>query len=345
MVRSAAAVLAFLVVPVVALAQQAPGTHNVVDGDTLWDLAQRYYGDPFEWRRIWEANRDRIQDPNLIYPGQVLTIPGLDAPPAPEPEPEPVGPEAGPAPETPPHPSEIRTIFYRDSAGTSGVVSAGRLDYVAVPRDLVYAAPRLYRGSGDPPHLGVVDGEAGGRNPTGTLRAYDRVHVTTTEPVRVGDRFQIFRVARWIPDVGRVVAPTGIVEVANLVPDGFVGDHTHEYGLIQPGQWVGPLPSYSLEVGQHPEPVEDGPVAMIMGFESEAVLQTEGDVVFLDVGVRDGIRIGDEFSLYNRVDPLDREAVLQVVGVQDEVSAARIVNLTDAVFEPGLVVRLTKKMR
>jgi len=53
------------------------GTHTVVDDDTLWDLAQRYYQNPFEWRVIYEANRDSIADPNLIYPNEVFIIPGL----------------------------------------------------------------------------------------------------------------------------------------------------------------------------------------------------------------------------------------------------------------------------
>ncbi|MEE2900605.1 MAG: LysM peptidoglycan-binding domain-containing protein [Gemmatimonadota bacterium] len=76
MVRSAAAILAVLILPEIALAQQAQGDHTVVNGDTLWDLAQQYYGDPFDWRRIWTANQANIADPNLIVPGQVLVIPG-----------------------------------------------------------------------------------------------------------------------------------------------------------------------------------------------------------------------------------------------------------------------------
>ena len=69
MVRSAAMILAALIILGIALAQQAQGNHTVVGGDTLWDLAQRYCGDPFDWRRIWEANRAGIGDPNLIQPG------------------------------------------------------------------------------------------------------------------------------------------------------------------------------------------------------------------------------------------------------------------------------------
>jgi nucleoid-associated protein YgaU len=55
----------------------APGdrTHTVRPGDTLSRLARQYYQDAGDWRRIYEANRDRIRNPDLIYPGQVLIIP------------------------------------------------------------------------------------------------------------------------------------------------------------------------------------------------------------------------------------------------------------------------------
>jgi nucleoid-associated protein YgaU len=51
------------------------GSYTVRKGDTLSAIAQREYGDANEWRRIYEANRDQIQDPDLIHPGQELDIP------------------------------------------------------------------------------------------------------------------------------------------------------------------------------------------------------------------------------------------------------------------------------
>ncbi|HEY0276161.1 MAG TPA: peptidoglycan-binding protein, partial [Paenirhodobacter sp.] len=38
-------------------------------------VAREIYGDPYLYVRVFEANRDQIRDPNLIYPGQVLTLP------------------------------------------------------------------------------------------------------------------------------------------------------------------------------------------------------------------------------------------------------------------------------
>jgi nucleoid-associated protein YgaU len=50
-------------------------TYTVVSGDTLSKIAQREYGDASQWKRIYEANKDTIKNPDLIYPGQTFKIP------------------------------------------------------------------------------------------------------------------------------------------------------------------------------------------------------------------------------------------------------------------------------
>ena len=51
------------------------GSHTIVKGDTLWAIAKKYYGDGSKYTKIYNANTDKIKNPSLIYPGQVLTIP------------------------------------------------------------------------------------------------------------------------------------------------------------------------------------------------------------------------------------------------------------------------------
>lgn len=52
-------------------------TYTVVKGDCLWKIAQKFYGSGSQYTKIYEANKGTIGgNPNLIYPGQVLTIPG-----------------------------------------------------------------------------------------------------------------------------------------------------------------------------------------------------------------------------------------------------------------------------
>lgn len=50
-------------------------TYTVANGDTLWGIAKKYYNNGNDYPKIFNANKDKISNPNLIYPGQVLSIP------------------------------------------------------------------------------------------------------------------------------------------------------------------------------------------------------------------------------------------------------------------------------
>lgn len=54
-----------------------PATQYLVrNGDNLARIADNLWGNPFEWRKLYEANRDLIPDPNLIYTNTILQVPG-----------------------------------------------------------------------------------------------------------------------------------------------------------------------------------------------------------------------------------------------------------------------------
>lgn len=55
-------------------APTAPNTHTVRTGDSLWTIARTVYGSGSKWTLLYDANRELIQDPSRIYPGQVLTL-------------------------------------------------------------------------------------------------------------------------------------------------------------------------------------------------------------------------------------------------------------------------------
>lgn len=76
-----------LLVPGLALAQpqpsgvsasdvkpDAPSSYAVKPGDTLWGLASRFLKDPWKWPDLWQANRETINNPHLIYPGDLLRL-------------------------------------------------------------------------------------------------------------------------------------------------------------------------------------------------------------------------------------------------------------------------------
>ena len=54
---------------------KAGRTYTIAKGDTLGKIAKKFYGEARQWRKLAEANKDTIKNPDLIYPGQVIKIP------------------------------------------------------------------------------------------------------------------------------------------------------------------------------------------------------------------------------------------------------------------------------
>ena len=67
---------------VVAAAEAAPkdGKITIQPGNNLWRISRVIYGDGTRYTVIYEANKDQIRDPNIIYPGQILLTPGVVPP-------------------------------------------------------------------------------------------------------------------------------------------------------------------------------------------------------------------------------------------------------------------------
>ncbi|NOQ35455.1 MAG: LysM peptidoglycan-binding domain-containing protein, partial [Methylococcaceae bacterium] len=57
-----------------------PDSYTVVRGDTLWDISAKYLKSPWQWPRLWRGN-PQVENPHLIYPGDVLTFSMVDGQP------------------------------------------------------------------------------------------------------------------------------------------------------------------------------------------------------------------------------------------------------------------------
>jgi len=226
---------------------------------------------------------------------------------------------------------------------------------LAVPADVFYSAEWLVPGVARPLGGGTltefVGMEQARRFQGAMARPFDRIQVALKPgfTARPGEELQIFRIVRQTSGLGWVAKPTGSATVVADEGESLVVEVNRQFAPIALGDHVRALPIFPLEPGQHPSDVTLGSAsATLIEWGDPHQLQQYGDVAFLDVGANDGVAVGDEYVVAARTAQgfnSDIAGRLQVVGVGDDVSSARIIQQDGPVFSKGTEVFLARKMR
>jgi LysM repeat protein len=276
-------VILFLLVVSSIIAQET--THTVKVDDTLWDIAQMYYSNPFLWPYIWRANLSKIQDPHWIYPDQVFVIP-----PSPE--------SAGTAPAyVPPVTPYVSTPVKK----TAEVVS------VVKSEEHVFSEALLHRAGFIVTENMPVWGRILQTEPAGEkmISTYKTVYIDRVEDIKAGDVLSIYRPGKNYDDpktgrfLGKEIIVLGKLEVSELGKDGARCKVISSYDIIQNGDRIMP---YEPLVA--PEDVQlipatkelEGYVVDVKGQESNITPPHLFTVV--NQGEESGVVVGDIFDVY-----------------------------------------------
>jgi hypothetical protein len=248
-----------------------PEVHTVRRGDTLWDLCGFFYGNPWYWPRVWSYN-DRITNPNWIYPGDPLRMrrPGDSV--ASQPGPRPTGPLV---PES---------VFLRDDG---------------------FVEREQYRRSG------VIVGSPDERT---LLSTFDEIYVEFDRPdqVQVGREYAVFRQVRPVQrgeegeEAGAIVEILGTVKINSYDRDRNVARAviTESLQPIERGHRVSDI-ERTFTVTP-PQRNDRDLVATVLASLTPIENYAEQQIVYLDKGGDDGVRLGNRFFVVRRGDAYQR---------------------------------------
>jgi len=333
-------------------------TVTVKKGDTLWDLAKQYLGDPFLWPEIYRLNTGVIEDPHWIYGGQVLKLPGSESvaaiPPAPtESNARGARVQRGSARMTVFNPNFSRAA----KKSRESLVLGGRL--TAVRMGEFTASPFMWA-DGGPTDGGYLEAtaETSGIAMTLALRPIqprEQVFVVLPKGAAgtIGEQLLVYRRDSAIAGQGQVMVPTGVVKLISPNVDGRVrAELIQKFEDVFSGQPVTVLDSLVLSPGRFPQRVEFGLSTTVVWLNHEPVLPTAGQYIMLSAGAKEGLTPGDQVSLrrdtpgasYGAALPEQEIAVAQVTRVTPWGATAIVIEQQQPGIADGIRARITAKM-
>lgn len=310
----------------------APTEHVVEEGDTLWDLCKRYLNNPWYWPKIWSYN-PQIENPHWIYPGnRIRFYPGAGA-----------------------LPSQMEPVGEGELSGEIDdfieIEGSGDLDDVELfdaPLDLPEKLARMKReGQVMPSRMMFVSDQdiknsgviSASFEDSQLLTLFQRMYIKLKSSAQPGQRFEIFRVNREVRHpvngsrVGYLIEILGQATIERL--DSKVGTAVIDaaYNEIQRGDLLGPA-TFRADTFVPPKPASRNLKGYIVDTTNEgSSIIGESFIVFVDVGAKDGVEIGNLFYVVRAGDGFTGETKdlpdedigrLLVLDTRDKVSTAMV---------------------
>lgn len=360
------ALASLVLTPLPSMAQGAPQTHTVKKGDTLWDIAKQYLGDPFKWPEIYRRNTSTIADPDLIYPGQVVIITGdvaaTPGTPADSGAALPVAPTVGDEPQRPAGPAPAMTIFNPERFKVvRGQRASNEMQGrpTAVRRGDYQSAPFLWDAAGI-----TGAGKVGAAVQSATVartryetpvQLYERVYVTVPANATgtVNEEFVAFRYGPTLDGEGQVVIPTGTLRLLTAPQNGQAEALLlNKFEDVYAGQGLIPADSLAMPTGVSPVRVEFGLATKVLWLGGDPVVPSIGQHLLLAAGASEGLVPGDQVTIQVELGPDEKGvpraprdvAVVQVTRVTNWGASALLIGQNEGVVTPGMAARVTAKM-
>lgn len=365
----AAAVAVLVVFPHAAVAQEAPTpaptTHTVKRGDTLWDIAATYLGDPFQWPEIYRLNREVVEDPHWIYPGEVLRLPGAtDLEVADEPSAEPMQDSVAVAEEPPARPvgTTVFTAMPEVVSSDRMGAGAGSAPLPTVRPGQIVAAPYVMEFDGPRDAGRILDSrELPGihvESERGRYRQYEEVTITLPADAsgRVGERYLAVARGAVLEGLGQLLRPTAVLELVRPPTGGqaavarvnaMFGDLRVDHRLVAMRGLEAPTTAAVAVAG---DPATEARIRTIVAGD---LLPTIGSYFVIDGSSRQGFRLGDELLIYEprregtAGRPDEPEVAIgraQVVRATPYGTTAVVLSVAQPRIEAGKWVRVTARM-
>lgn len=261
-----------------------PQFHEVRSGDTLWDICFYYFNNPWEWPRIWSYNPD-ITNPHWIYPGDQVRLYAAGEEPVEADLQGSLEEQLG---------ADVQLGGGEPLARAPASMRGVRLRQLAfVDEDTRQQAATV---------VGAVDEKS-------LLATGDSVYLSypADRPVKAGDRYSIYNETSPVahPETGKPVGSfvrvLGELEVVSVAKDKRArAVITDSVDVIERGARVGLLPrTYRTVEPTRAEADAQGTIVATLGSDS---LIGQGQVVFIDQGEAQGIKVGNRMYVVRRGD-------------------------------------------